>query len=300
MTAKNMKQAGEPANASLMKINPPRHILVVDDKPLILHLTALVLTDSGYEVDSAEDGAVAWDRLQLNSYDLLITDNEMPNVSGVELLKKLHDARMSLPVIMVTGTWPNEEFTRYPWLEPAAGLLKPFVLAEFLETVEKVLREADGTADRSQFMKVNKIPYAEAPAITPTRGQINPPLRILLVDDNSDIRQLSIDVLAGSGYDVEGVNDGAAGWEALQTYDYDLVITDNKMPRMTGIEMIAKLRSANIAVPVIMATRYLPIDEFARKPWLKPDLMLERPFSNDDLLEGVKNVLGKDDSKHWL
>lgn len=295
-----MKQAGEPANASLMKINPPRHILVVDDKPLILHLTALVLTDSGYEVDSAEDGAVAWDRLQLNSYDLLITDNEMPNVSGVELLKKLHDARMSLPVIMVTGTWPNEEFTRYPWLEPAAGLLKPFVLAEFLETVEKVLREADGTADRSQFMKVNKIPYAEAPAITPTRGQINPPLRILLVDDNSDIRQLSIDVLAGSGYDVEGVNDGAAGWEALQTYDYDLVITDNKMPRMTGIEMIAKLRSANIAVPVIMATRYLPIDEFARKPWLKPDLMLERPFSNDDLLEGVKNVLGKDDSKHWL
>jgi CheY-like chemotaxis protein len=107
-------------------------------------------------------------------------------------------------------------------------------------------------------------------------------------------------VLAGSGYDVEGVNDGAAGWEALQTYDYDLVITDNKMPRMTGIEMIAKLRSANIAVPVIMATRYLPIDEFARKPWLKPDLMLERPFSNDDLLEGVKNVLGKDDSKHWL
>jgi hypothetical protein len=44
----------------------------------------------------------------------------------------------------------------------------------------------------------------------------------------------------------------------------------------------------------------LPIDEFARKPWLKPDLMLERPFSNDDLLEGVKNVLGKDDSKHWL
>jgi CheY-like chemotaxis protein len=169
-----------------------------------------------------------------------------------------------------------------------------------LETVEKVLREADGTADRSQFMKVNKIPYAEAPAITPTRGQINPPLRILLVDDNSDIRQLSIDVLAGSGYDVEGVNDGAAGWEALQTYDYDLVITDNKMPRMTGIEMIAKLRSANIAVPVIMATRYLPIDEFARKPWLKPDLMLERPFSNDDLLEGVKNVLGKDDSKHWL
>jgi len=46
-----------------------------------------------------------------------------------------------------------------------------------------------------------------------------------------------------------GVQDGAAGWESLQTYDYDLVITDNKMPRMTGVEMIGKLRSANMAVP---------------------------------------------------
>jgi DNA-binding NtrC family response regulator len=63
------------------------------------------------------------------------------------------------------------------------------------------------------------------------------------------------------------------------------------MPRMTGVEMIGKLRSANMAVPVIMATRYLPVDEFARRPWLKPDAALERPFSNDDLLEMVKQVL---------
>ena len=80
----------------------------------------------------------------------------------------------------------------------------------------------------------------------------------------------------------------------------DSVITDNKMPRMTGVEMIGKLRSANMAVPVIMATSYLPTHEFARKPWLKPDAALERPFSSDDLLETVKKVLGTDDSSHWL
>jgi two-component system chemotaxis response regulator CheY len=127
----------------------------------------------------------------------------------------------------------------------------------------------------------------------------DPPKHILVVDDDSDTRQLSIDVLAGSGYDVEGVMDGAAGWDALQTYDYDLVITDNKMPRMTGIEMIGKLRSANIAVPVIMATRYLPTHEFARRPWLKPDAALERPFSNDELLETVKKVLGTVGGRGW-
>ena len=44
-----------------------------------------------------------------------------------------------------------------------------------------------------------------------------------------------------------------AAWEALQTYEYDLVITDNQMPRMTGLEMIGKLRSSTMTVPVIMA-----------------------------------------------
>jgi CheY-like chemotaxis protein len=130
--------------------------------------------------------------------------------------------------------------------------------------------------------------------------QPNPPKHILVVDDDSDTRQLSIDVLAGSGYDVESVKDGAAGWDALQTNDYDLIITDNKMPRMTGVEMIGKLRSANMSVPVIMATRDLPTHEFARRPWLKPDAALERPFSNDDLLETVKKVLGTVGGKDWV
>jgi DNA-binding response OmpR family regulator len=302
MTAKNLVPSpGRPASAIDNK-NSSRRILVADDKPLILHLFTLVLNEAGYEVDSAEDGAAAWDMLQLNRYDLLITDNEMPNVSGIELLKKLHAASMALPVIMVSGTMPTEELARQPWLEPAARLPKPFALVELLATIKKVLQAANNPADKSQLitMKDNKIPQAEAPGITPTRGQMNPTQRILVVDDNCDTRQLSIDALVGSGYDAEGVIDGVAGWEALQTYDYDLVVTDNKMPRMTGVEMIAKLRSANIAVPVVMATGNLPMDEFARRPWLKPDAMLERPFSDDDLVATVKNVLGTDDSKHWL
>jgi CheY-like chemotaxis protein len=113
-----------------------------------------------------------------------------------------------------------------------------------------------------------------------------------VVDDDNDTRQLSVDVLAGSGYNIEVAKDGSAGWKALQSGNhYDLVVTDNKMPNMTGIEMIAKLRSARRTVPVIMATEHLPDREFARKPWLRPDATLQRPFSNDDLLETVKKVL---------
>jgi DNA-binding response OmpR family regulator len=119
--------------------------------------------------------------------------------------------------------------------------------------------------------------------------------RILVVDDNNDTRQLTVDVLAGSGYEVDAAQDGIAGWQAIQARGYDLVITDNQMPRMSGVEMIEKLRDACIVSRVIMATGHLPVFEFTRKPWLKPDAALQRPFSNEVLLATVKKVLRPND-----
>jgi DNA-binding response OmpR family regulator len=281
--------------------DPPRRILVVEDDVDIRRLNAEVLMESGYKVDAAEDGAVAWAALQLFDYDLLITDNNMPTVTGVELIKKLRSEDMMLPVILMSGTMPIEELNLHPWLQIQATLLKPYSLAELLTTVMEVLRvPADVRAQTALPQNWQNLPPADIqknpflpvdePVIASGR-QINSPQRILVVDDERESRQLSVAVLGGSGYDVEAVKDGAAGWEALQARSYDLIITDNKMPRMTGLEMIGKLRSARMALPVIMATRNLPMHEFTSQPWLKPTAMLERPFSNADLLEVVKNTL---------
>jgi DNA-binding response OmpR family regulator len=136
--------AGELAGARDPSGPKPAHrILVVDDESSIRELNTTMLLRSGYEVGVAEDGAAAWEALNAADYDLIITDNSMPRVSGVELLKKLRAARMALPVIMATGTLPTEEFTRYPWLQPAATLLKPYTLEELLGTVQEVLRATE-------------------------------------------------------------------------------------------------------------------------------------------------------------
>ena len=119
----------------------------------------------------------------------------------------------------------------------------------------------------------------------------NTPRRILVVDDDNDTRQLSVDVLVEAGYYVESARDGAAGWELLQIKNYDLVITDNHMPRLTGMEMIAKLRSAHMSIPIILATGTFPANIIAHNPWLKPDVALQKPCSNDDLVATVKKIL---------
>ena len=64
----------------------PHRILVAEDDHDVRRLNTEVLIDSGYHVDAAQDGAIAWDILQIKSYDLLITDYDMPKLSGLELV----------------------------------------------------------------------------------------------------------------------------------------------------------------------------------------------------------------------
>lgn len=129
--------------------NPPHRILVVDGDTAIRQLSTAVLIQSGYEVDTVDDGADAWQALNNDRFDLLITDHNLPELTGVGLLKKLRAARMDLPVIMATETLPKEEFNRYPWLQPAATLPKPYTVAELVGTVKKVLRAIED--DREQI-----------------------------------------------------------------------------------------------------------------------------------------------------
>ena len=119
--------------------SPSQRVLVVEDESDRRQLNTDVLIDAGYQVDVADDGTTAWAALQLSQYDLLITDQFLPKLSGVELLKKIHDARMSLPVIMVTEILPTWEFALHPCLQAATMLRKPYSMGKFLGTVKSVL-----------------------------------------------------------------------------------------------------------------------------------------------------------------
>ncbi len=161
MSNADMQPTNETDRLSLQgELNPPHRILVVDDEASLRRLITSTLASSGYHVDVAEDGADAWEALQVKHYDLLITDNNMPKVSGVELLQKLHATRHALPVIMATGTLPEEEFARNPCLKPAATLLKPYTLADLLKTVKAVLPAIRGNSERIKSGQASRQPMA--------------------------------------------------------------------------------------------------------------------------------------------
>ena len=118
---------------------PAYRILLVDDNQAIGLSNSKALLKRGYEVDLAEDGETGWTELQNNRYNLLITKNDLPKLTGVGLLKKLRSACMPLPVIMTIETMPTWESPHFPWLLNANKLLMPYAFVELLKMVRRIL-----------------------------------------------------------------------------------------------------------------------------------------------------------------
>ncbi len=116
-------------------------VLVVDDEAHILHVVSLKLRNAGYEVITAVDGEEGLEKALAESPDLLITDYQMPLVSGLELCEKLkaEPATAELPAIMLTarGFSLNDQDLNATNIK--AVLSKPFSPREVLKRVQELL-----------------------------------------------------------------------------------------------------------------------------------------------------------------
>ena len=124
-------------------VEPRARILYVDDEPQLRRLGQLVLVRSGYDVDTAADGAQGWEALQHAHYNLLITDHEMPRLTGLELATQARRAGMRLPIVMTSGSL--NPLDNAPGARPDldAFLPKPFAADVLVATVERVLCAAN-------------------------------------------------------------------------------------------------------------------------------------------------------------
>jgi DNA-binding response OmpR family regulator len=115
--------------------------------------------------------------------------------------------------------------------------------------------------------------------------------RILLVDDEIDLWWA--DCLAEfvrSGCRVDTAENGELGWEALQRCDYDLLITDNKMPKVYGLELIIHVRDQGMTVPIIFASSLLPRITPEQRPYFVNVHLLEKPVTPSQLLKTLHQI----------
>ena len=144
----------------------------------------------------------------------------------------------------------------------------------------------------NKLLKTHSIKAATAP----TPGATHRPRRILVVDDDTGLRQLGTEVLIRHGYQVDAAEDNTAGWKALQAHTYDLLIADLDMPGLSGLKLVKQLRAARMALPVILASGTMTPQELNRNPWFHLSGALLKPVSPEQLLQTVQTVLRAPDS----
>jgi CheY-like chemotaxis protein len=114
-------------------------ILFVDDEPVMRRNVWHALTRAGYSVALAEDGVGAWNALSAEAFDLLITDSQMPGLSGEELVIRLRRHGLKLPVIVAAARIEFFLRSENRYLQVAAVLSKPFFLRDLTTVVRGVL-----------------------------------------------------------------------------------------------------------------------------------------------------------------
>lgn len=121
-------------------------VLVVDDSPMIREMVSSHLTQHGFKVVEAGDGAEAIEKIQAKLPDLIVTDVVMPRMNGYELCRwiKSNAQTKNLPVVMCTTK--SEEFDKYWGMKQGADayITKPYQPPELLNILQELLSKIKG------------------------------------------------------------------------------------------------------------------------------------------------------------
>ncbi len=116
-------------------------ILAADDSASMRQMVSFTLTGAGYHVVEAVDGQAAWEKLGRSDFDLVLTDQNMPRMDGIDLTKRLRaNPRFRNTPILILTTESSEQMKRSGRDAGATGwLVKPFEPTRLIETIRKLI-----------------------------------------------------------------------------------------------------------------------------------------------------------------
>ena len=244
-------------------------ILLADDSPLIHRHTAPILTDAGYEVVSAMDGAEALELCRSRAPDLLILDIEMPRMDGYAVCAEIKSdpALGHLPVLICSSLGEAHDLERGFDAGADDYLIKPVVPEELLTRVKQLF---SGTIPASRE-------------------------RILVVDDSPALRHYVADCLARQGFEVSTAENGAVGLDKAVELRPALIVSDYEMPEMTGFELVHALKRSPETrnIPVIMLTARESKRDMAQMRAAGASAYLVKPFAQDKCIAMVERTLAE-------
>jgi CheY-like chemotaxis protein len=242
---------------------PAIKVLVADDSATIRKLFAEFVQrwSSPVEMVEAEDGKVCLQLLSEQRFDMAFLDIHMPGMTGIEALcHARHQGNETFVVLM--SSQPKIEIIEYARkLEAYDFIRKPF-------------------------------PAAELVAIFKTYERLVQPVRALIVDDSATVRKVITKIIDQSIFRI-AIDEAGTGMQAVELCDtgrYDIVFLDMNMPDVDGPETLARLRSKNPKVRVVVNSS--EPEENVRKRFgnQKIEMFLKKPFYPKDVDAAIRMV----------
>jgi two-component system NtrC family sensor kinase len=228
-----------------------RILLVEDSETQALRLQFL-FTEQGWETEKASTAEEAVHKLNLILPDLIILNQYLPGMKGMELCKliRLSTSGWNPPILMFTAEDASVIQRKYPQNGADDYLSKSSEDSLLLLRVSTLLRKSES----------NRIALREEDAV-------HRQSRILAVDDSPSYREYLVHELSRAGYFVEAASNGPEALDKVQTRGYDCVVLDIVMPDMDGIEVCRTIsQTANLSRHplVLMLTSHENPSEMAR------------------------------------
>lgn len=251
-------------------------ILVAEDVRLFQLFLKQSLESEDHELLFVETGRKALNAVMQRDVDLLILDLALPDINGLEVLRKIraatHDMQSvvqmkDLPVIILTA-YPKEEVRlEAEKLGVVAFLSKPIKEKKIREIVDQVLRGEYGN-------------YAERKLL-------------LCVDSEPRVQKFYKGVLGANRWQVVCASNGMEALEAVEFKNPHLIITELNLPEMGGLELIQSLKEENRDIPVIVVSS--STDEQTRKKaeGMGISKYLTKPFHLNELRKSIEESLKK-------
>ena len=220
-----------------------KKVLIVDDNPTNLKILEIQLVQWKLIPTlalSAPEALEIVDNSDANSFDLIITDMQMPDMDGVDLATAIKKRNNPTPMIMLTSIG-QESKKIYPGLFSFI-ITKPVKQQRLIKSLQTVLSPAkDQVTDDSQN------------GILTASFATDYPLNILIAEDNIINQKLIQRILHKLGYQLGMASDGIEALDALKRDKYNVILMDVQMPGMDGIEATQAIREMKIEQPYIIA-----------------------------------------------
>jgi FixJ family two-component response regulator len=242
---------------------------VVDDDESIRRTTTFLIESFGFRAAAFESAEVFLKSVQLHDTSCLLIDVQMPGMNGLELQSELAAAGLSIPIIFITA-FDNKDTRQQAMRAGAVAFLgKPFHDEELLQAVRLALR---GKLEATKNL-------------------------ISVIDDDESVRRTTTLLIESFGFRAAAFASAKGFLESGQVHETSCLILDVRMPDMNGLELQSELAAAGYGVPVIFITAYDDKDSRGRAMQAGAVAFLDKPFSDEKLLQTVRSALMARDSR---